>query len=475
MNGDRPFAPVPAGLLQRKCACGQHGQGEQCNACEKKHSTLQRHSVGTGVQAAAPPVVHEVLRSPGQPLDLTTRGFMEPPFGHDFSQVRVHTDARAADSACAVHASAYTVGHDIVFASGRYTPHSSAGRGLLAHELTHVVQQARGGRAMSGATLRISNESAHEAEASAAESMGGHANAQPSPRTLQRSKEDAAKQCGGTWTCAASPCERPDPGREGNGGEPTDWTLTVMIDAEAPSAEDVTASTVGHTYVEFSDSTGAAYTYGFYPNKAAGTPDPMFHPEVFGCVVHPDTNHAGCVDYKETFKLTQPEYHTALDFAQIFCRVPPKYNLQNNNCTTFVKSVSEKASRSLPPIQGKVSNARILADNPYTLIENLRRRDAGPTYNLTSDTDLRNAIKGANKAELSKIPAMEKIRVINRLLDGYFSDDDLEAIEKLCANISTSAEMQQINKAVHRREGELNQRQGLRFHDAISRNIGSAP
>jgi hypothetical protein len=449
--------------------------GGQCDECKKKHSTLERRSTGIGAHSAVPPVVHEVLRSAGQPLDIPTRGFMEPRFGHDFSQVRVHTDERAADSACAVSASAYTVGQDIVFATGRYAPHSSEGRGLLAHELTHVVQQARGGSALSGATLRISNESAHEAEASAAESMGGNSNVRPSPLMLQRSKEDAAKQCGGTWTCGASPCDRPDPGREGKGGDPTDWKLTVMIDAEAPSAEDVTASTVGHTYVEFSDSTGAAYTYGFYPNKAFGTPDPVFHPEVFGCMVHPDTNHASCVDYRETFKLTQPEYQAALDFAQLYCRVPPKYNLQTYNCTTFVKSVSEKASRSLPPIRGKVSSAGVVSDNPYTLIENLRRRDTGPTYNLESDTDLRNAIKGASKSELSKIPTVEKIRVINRLLDGYFSDDDLEAIEKLCANVSTSAEMRQINKAVHRREGELNQRQGLRFHDAISRNIGSAP
>jgi hypothetical protein len=87
--------------------------------------------------------VHEVLRSPGQPLDAQTRAFMDPRFGHDFSSVRLHTDEKAAESAQAVSALAYTVGHDIVFAAGQYHPNGSAGKSLMAHELTHVVQQEK--------------------------------------------------------------------------------------------------------------------------------------------------------------------------------------------------------------------------------------------------------------------------------------------------------------------------------------------
>ena len=90
--------------------------------------------------------MHEVLRSPGQPLDEATRAYFEPHFGHDFSGVRVHTDAKAAESARAVDALAYTVGHDVVFGSGRYSSGTSEGKRLLAHELAHVVQQ-RGGDA----------------------------------------------------------------------------------------------------------------------------------------------------------------------------------------------------------------------------------------------------------------------------------------------------------------------------------------
>jgi hypothetical protein len=81
------------------------------------------------------------LRSPGQPLDTATRQFFEPRFGRDFSQVRVHTNARAAESARAVNALAYTVGRDIVFGAGQFVSRSSADRRLLAHELTHVIQQ----------------------------------------------------------------------------------------------------------------------------------------------------------------------------------------------------------------------------------------------------------------------------------------------------------------------------------------------
>ena len=90
-----------------------------------------------------PSIVHDVLCSPGQPLAASTREFMEPRFGHDFSKVRVHTGARAVKSAQAVNALAYTVGQDVIFGRGEYAPGTIAGQRLLAHELTHVVQQEK--------------------------------------------------------------------------------------------------------------------------------------------------------------------------------------------------------------------------------------------------------------------------------------------------------------------------------------------
>lgn len=102
---------------------------------------LQRNKINQTKPATLPPIVHEVLRSPGQPLDPATREFMEPIFGHDFSQVRVHTDGKAAESARKVNALAYTLGQDVVFGEGQYKPESNAGKRLLVHELTHVIQQ----------------------------------------------------------------------------------------------------------------------------------------------------------------------------------------------------------------------------------------------------------------------------------------------------------------------------------------------
>jgi Domain of unknown function (DUF4157) len=140
-----PSMPLSRGtgaVLQRQCACGQHKPGGgECEECKKKRTTLQRQPAGHAEPAAVPPIVHDVLRSSGQPLEAGTRSFFESRFGEDFSHVRVHADERSADSARAVNARAYTVGSDVVFERGQYGPSTVPGRQLLAHELTHVVQQ----------------------------------------------------------------------------------------------------------------------------------------------------------------------------------------------------------------------------------------------------------------------------------------------------------------------------------------------
>jgi len=125
--------------LQRKCACGTHASGGECSECKRQR--LQRKATRARANDEVPSIVSEVLNNGGHPLDESARSDMEQHFGEDFSAVRVHTDAIAARSAQAVSALAYTVGRNVVFASGQYAPRSPAGRGLLAHELTHVVQQ----------------------------------------------------------------------------------------------------------------------------------------------------------------------------------------------------------------------------------------------------------------------------------------------------------------------------------------------
>jgi hypothetical protein len=102
---------------------------------------LQRAAIDASPVSDPPTSVHDVLRSPGQPLDASTRAFLEPRFGHDLSQVPVHSDAQAAGSAQAVNALAYTVGQNVVFGAGQYAPQTTAGRKLIAHELAHTLQQ----------------------------------------------------------------------------------------------------------------------------------------------------------------------------------------------------------------------------------------------------------------------------------------------------------------------------------------------
>jgi hypothetical protein len=213
----RSVAAVSTGILQRKCDCGNHTiAGGTCDQCQNKTGVLQRTSPNNSEQLEVPPIVHEVLRSSGRPLDKQTRGFFESRFEHNFSSVpvssgspqvsrssltigepadvyeqeadriansimlkdkhenkslganrrqnekfdlssvRIHTDAQAAASAHAINAQAYTFGHNIVFGAGQFAPATHGGRHLLAHELVHVAQQT-GAAAINGGQLPISH------------------------------------------------------------------------------------------------------------------------------------------------------------------------------------------------------------------------------------------------------------------------------------------------------------------------------
>jgi hypothetical protein len=121
----KPMSAQPQGSLSKVTMAAT----SQTNAAEP-----------TGI-SLAPSIVHEAVNSSGSPLDIGTQNSFEHRLGYDFSRVRIHTDAKAAESARAINAQAYTVGHHIVFGAGCYEPESLNGRELLAHEFTHVVQQ----------------------------------------------------------------------------------------------------------------------------------------------------------------------------------------------------------------------------------------------------------------------------------------------------------------------------------------------
>jgi len=150
----RTTSPSGIPALQRKCGCG--GTCSNCkNGGEEAH--IQRKQAGDshdgkplsgsdedGLASEASSGLDQVLRFSGRPLDAEIRSIMEPRFGWDFRNVRVHTNPEAVESAGAVNALAYTVGQNIVFGAGQFAPHTSWGQRLIAHELTHVVQQAPG-------------------------------------------------------------------------------------------------------------------------------------------------------------------------------------------------------------------------------------------------------------------------------------------------------------------------------------------
>ncbi|MBE9571485.1 MAG: DUF4157 domain-containing protein [Proteobacteria bacterium] len=131
----KPLSDQITPLVQRQVE--EEKEEEEILLTKKREDTTPKvtHDLESSINA---------LKGGGQPLPESVRAYFEPRFGYDFSGVRVHTDAKAAESAQAVNAMAYTVGSDVVFRSQQYAPRTNGGRKLLAHELTHVVQQAGG-------------------------------------------------------------------------------------------------------------------------------------------------------------------------------------------------------------------------------------------------------------------------------------------------------------------------------------------
>lgn len=120
-----------------------HVAQRKCQACEEEQKHVHRKEV-SGKETQSPANLDSyvgTLQSSGRPLPDSSRSFFEPRFGRDFSNVRIHTDDAAAKSAQSINALAYTTGNNIVFNNGHYSPESDSGKKLIAHELTHVVQQ----------------------------------------------------------------------------------------------------------------------------------------------------------------------------------------------------------------------------------------------------------------------------------------------------------------------------------------------
>lgn len=138
---DQIVSAAPAGRVQRKCAACAGG-GPPCPHCAEEERLQAKEKPGSTPQVSSKAAAQIAsLRGGGQPLSPAVRAFFEPRLGRDFGGVRIHTDGPAAESARAINTRAYTAGQDVAFGAGEYAPESREGRKLLAHELTHVVQQ----------------------------------------------------------------------------------------------------------------------------------------------------------------------------------------------------------------------------------------------------------------------------------------------------------------------------------------------
>lgn len=195
-NQTRDVQPQASGILGRRCACGQHTiAGTECPECWGKKNAMQlKLTVGAGTDPleqeadrvadqvsapspdaavgsalphiqrlaaqpggevdTAPASVDHVLSDSGTPLEPALQQDMGQRFGHDFSRVRVHSGRAAEQSALEVNANAFTVGHNLVFGAGQFAPGTHEGRRLIAHELTHVVQQSASERTAPGLIAR---------------------------------------------------------------------------------------------------------------------------------------------------------------------------------------------------------------------------------------------------------------------------------------------------------------------------------
>jgi len=159
------------GIVRRTCACGgTPGVDGECATCRAKRLARQRQGVSSGQPGHGSAIVQEAGSAAGRALDAATRASMEDHFGHDFSRVRIHTDSTSARAARSLDAHAYTVGQNIYFAAGRYDPASTGGKGLLAHELAHTIQQRHASAIVQTALTMDPPDTAPEREAGAAAS-----------------------------------------------------------------------------------------------------------------------------------------------------------------------------------------------------------------------------------------------------------------------------------------------------------------
>lgn len=237
---------------------------------------------------------------------------MESRLGHHFGGVRIHTNTHAQRLARDLNARAFALGNDIVFGAGQYQPDSQEGKRLMAHELTHVVQQQPGmPRKRDALGAPIIREST-------------------SPSLISKlSAADCATDCST---------------EDGTTGPKGKFLITVYADKEGPFLLLPATHKVGHSWLKLVDNNGNYWIYGFWPETGYNASDTSA--DVEGCVHKPDTAHEPTST--QTIELTASEFAAAKDKAERTCISKPKYNLFGLQCTEFVRRVLAAAGKGYP-------------------------------------------------------------------------------------------------------------------------------
>lgn len=300
----------------------------------------------------------------------------------------MHTDEQAGRSARAVSADAYTVGSDIVFASGRYAPETVLGQRLLTHELTHVLQQRN---ASAGDPRKPIPLAGHDDAERQAEGLGRD---MPMPlgrispvavkqvaRSLQRGSNDPSCTGARAQCATGDECATPDQGHDGGQSASGDLTIELNVDTEADDWETaIRTSKVGHTYLRFLEGNERQYTYGFYPSRGVDEN----HTQVPGCVHHPDRTHEPCIDERLRYRVNRAQFDAALQAAQRVCRTGHVYGIERTGtrwgpsytCTTFARDALAAGQQSVPSSTSQATTVFYQGipptDNPNTLKENIQ-------------------------------------------------------------------------------------------------------
>lgn len=302
--------------IQRRCP--------ECavNRLQEEETIQPKQGIGSAPEVALESETGiNPIKGGGQPLPGSIRSYFEPRFGYDFSGVKIHTDEHAAESASSLNALAYTAGWDIVFGESQYAPETTSGMRLIAHELSHVIQQSKSSVGLG--VFRLS----------------------PS-------------MCSKSSKCS-------DPDIKGT-GTATSWKLTLAVDREEEGLGRLASGNVGHTWVKLSDNSGTKYSYGFWPQIGFDSSKPFN--SVQGCIHHPDTAHEPprATQYIDIeYSLAYADFVKALAHAEAVCKAVPDYNLFSYNCTTFAINVAEAAGVSPP------SSTTLSVHNPNSLFEGI--------------------------------------------------------------------------------------------------------